>query len=195
MDDDAELKAWRREQRQRLLALRIALPPEQRRAASQAITDRLLAAFPALQERGVIAAYWPFKGEFDPRHALRHWRARGARVAMPVVVQKGAPLQFREWWPGAPMTRGLFDMPVPEGTEELIPQVLLIPPVGFDAQGYRLGYGGGFYDRTLAGLPAATLKIGVAFELSRLPGIRPRPHDIRMDCIVTEAGVHPGDPR
>ena len=195
MDDDAELKAWRRAQRQRLLALRIALPPDQHRAASQAITDRLLAAFPSLHERGVIAGYWPWKAEFDPRHALRHWRERGARLALPVVVAKGAPLQFRAWWPGAPMTRGLFDMPVPDGTELLTPQALLMPPVGFDAQLFRLGYGGGFYDRTLAGLPAATLKIGVAFELSRMATVRPQAHDIGMDCIVTEVdSVVAGEP-
>jgi 5,10-methenyltetrahydrofolate synthetase len=193
MTDDAERAAWRHAQRQRLLALRLALPEAQRRAASQAITRHLLDRFPTLHERGVIAADWPFKGEFDPRAALRQWRECGARTALPVVVEKGAPLQFRAWWPGAPMTRGLFDMPVPDGTERLTPQLLLIPPVGFDERGFRLGYGGGYCDRTLALLQPAPLKIGVAFGVSRLPSIRPRPHDIGLDFIVTEAGVQPGD--
>lgn len=88
------------------------------------------------------------------------------------------------------MTKGVFDLPVPDGTEVVRPEALLIPPVGFDAQGYRLGYGGGYFDRTLAAMVPQPLKIGVAFELSRIPTIYPQPHDVPMDFIVTEAGVH-----
>jgi 5-formyltetrahydrofolate cyclo-ligase len=107
---------------------------------------------------------------------------RAARAALPEVVRKGEPLQFREWWPGAPMASGVYDLPVPQGTELLVPQALLIPP-GFDAQGYRRL-------QAAAALHPAPLKIGVAFELSRMPTIRPQPHDIAMDFIVTEAGVY-----
>ena len=109
---------------------------------------------------------------------------------MPSCCSATSPLQFREWWRGALMTRGVFDLPVPDGTELLTPQALLIPPVGFDAQGYRLCYGGGYFDRTLAALDPQPLKIGVAFELSRMPTIRPQAHDIAMDCIVTEAALY-----
>ena len=88
------------------------------------------------------------------------------------------------------MTKGVFDLPVPDGTEVVRPEVLLIPPVGFDAQGYRLGYGGGYFDRTLAALSPQPLKIAVGFELSRIATIHPQPHDVPMDFVVTEAGIH-----
>ena len=108
-----------------------------------------------------------------------------------MVVEKKAPLQFREWWPGVATSKGVFDLPVPEGTRVVVPQALLIPPVGFDARGYRLGYGGGYFDRTLAAMTPQPLKIGVAFELSHMETIRPQPYDIPLDFIVTEAGIYP----
>jgi 5,10-methenyltetrahydrofolate synthetase len=138
-----------------------------------------------------IGIYWPFQGEFDPRHAMRHFRDRGATAALPEVVQRAAPMQFRSWWPGVHMARGVYDIPVPVGTALVVPQALLIPPVGFDAQGFRLGYGGGFYDRTLASLPPRPLTIGVAFELARVDSIRPQPFDLAMDYVVTERGIFP----
>ena len=191
MDAFTDLKQWRAAQRAELLARRIAVPEAQRRRWTQSITRRLLEGFPQL--RGiVIGCYWPFKGEFDPRHAARELRSLGARIALPVVVQKNAPLVFREWWPGAPMTRGVWDIPIPDETVLLAPQALLIPPVGFDPAGYRLGYGGGFYDRTLAAMPLRPLAIGVGFELCRIPTIHPQSHDIAMDFIVTEAGIQTG---
>ncbi len=184
-----DLTAWRRVQRTELLARRMAVPAHQHREWNDTITACLLQSFPTLRG-SVVGFYWPFKGEFDPRFTIRRLREAGARVALPVVLQKNAPLQFREWWPGAPMSKGVFDLPVPDGTEIVQPGALLIPPVGFDSQGYRLGYGGGYFDRTLAAMSPQPLKIGVGFELSRMATIRPQPHDIAMDCIVTEAGVH-----
>ena len=179
----------RRAQREELLARRMALPPSERRAKGVAITRLLLQTF-AIGSGQVVGLYWPFKGEFDPRHAARAWRANGARTALPVVVAKNAPLEFREWWPGVATRPGVFDLPVPIGTAVVRPDVLLMPPVGFDARGYRLGYGGGFYDRTLAAWHPQPLKIGVGHELSRMDSIGPLPHDIAMDVIVTESGVH-----
>jgi len=180
---------WRAARRAELLSARIAVSPAQRRERGQQITQNLASRFAALQGM-VVGAYWPFRGEFDPRFLLRQLRQNGARVALPVVLRRHAPLQFREWWPGAPMVRAALGLPMPDGTARLTPQALLIPPVGFDEHGYRLGYGGGYFDRTLAALHPAPLKIGVAFELSRMPTIRPQPHDIAMDFIVTEAGVY-----
>jgi 5-formyltetrahydrofolate cyclo-ligase len=116
-------------------------------------------------------------------------RSPGSRSALPVVVEKKKPLEFREWWPGAPTTPGVFDLPIPQGTEIMRPHALLVPPVGFDAQGYRLGYGGGYFDRTLAALAPQPLKIAVAFEVSRIPTIHPQPYDIPMDFVVTENGI------
>ena len=184
-----DLTAWRRAQRADLLVRRMAVPAHQHRLWSEAITAQLLEGFPVLK-KSVIGFYWPFKAEFDPRFAIHQLRQAGARAALPVVLQKNAPLEFRAWWPGAPMARGVFNLPIPNGTEVVQPDALLIPPLGFDAQGYRLGYGGGYFDRTLAALPPGTLKIGVGFELCRIPTIHPRPYDIPMDYIVTEAGIH-----
>jgi 5,10-methenyltetrahydrofolate synthetase len=184
-----DIGQWRKAQRAQLLARRVAATVVERRQWSEIIERLLLEAFPALRT-SVVGFYWPFQGEFDPRSAIRRLREQGARAALPVVAQKAAPLEFREWWPGAPMARGVFDLPVPDGTEVLRPEALLIPPVGFDTQGYRLGYGGGYFDRTLAAAVPQPLKIGVGFELSRMPTIRPQPHDMPMDFIVTESGVH-----
>lgn len=184
-----DIKQWRKARRAELLARRLAVAPAQRRQWNDAITQWLLAGFPLLQWM-VVGSYWPFQGEFDPRYALRRWRESGARAALPEVTQKGMPLQFRAWWPGVPMISGVFGLPVPQATALLRPQALLIPPLGFDAHGYRLGYGGGYFDRTLAALDPQPLKIGVAFELSRMETIHPQPHDVPMDFIVTEAGIH-----
>ncbi len=172
-----------------MLAQRLALPVRQHRQWNDAITTLLLQGFPLLQTL-VVACYWPFKGEFDPRFVMRQLRQAGARAALPVVLQKNAPLEFRAWWPGVATTKGVYDLPVPLGTEVLRPEALLIPLLGFDAQGYRLGYGGGYFDRTLAVMSPQPLKIGVGFELSRIPTIQPQPHDIPMDFIVTPAGIH-----
>jgi len=186
LDDD--VRQWRKAKRAEMLALREALPQERRRALNEAITRLVTEGFPQL-EAMTVGFYWPYRGEFDPRLAILHFRRAGARAALPEVVRKGAPLRFHHWWPSAPMTKGVYDIPVPE-TEVVTPQALLIPPIAFDASGYRLGYGGGFFDRTLAAMSPQPLKIGVAFELSRIPTIRPQPHDIPMDYIVTEAGIH-----
>jgi 5,10-methenyltetrahydrofolate synthetase len=168
---------------------RCAVPAPLRRQWNEAITQQLQTRLAALQGM-VVGGYWPFRGEFDPRFVLRHLRRGDARTALPVVLARNAPLQFRAWWPGAPMRKAALGLPVPEGTEVLAPQALLIPPLGFDARGYRLGYGGGYFDRTLAALPDQPLKIGVAFELSRMATIRPQWHDIAMDFIVSELGLY-----
>ncbi len=189
MTTTGDTRQWRKAQRAELLARRVGAPAPQRRQWNQSITRLLVEEFPILQWM-VVGCYWPYLGEFDLRFAIRRLRSCGVRVALPVVVQKNAPLQFREWWPGAPMAKGVLDLPVPDGTELLTPQALLIPPVGFDGKGYRLGYGAGYFDRTLAAMHPQPLKIGVGFELSRMATIRPQPHDVAMDFIVTEAGVH-----
>ena len=183
-----DLKRWRSGQRAELLARRRAISEAQYRQWNASITDRLRAGFPILKSMA-IGFCWPFQMEFDPRFTIYEFRRQGATAALPVVVRKAAPLKFRQWWPGAPVTQGVFDLPVPDGTAEVRPQALLIPPVGFDAQGYRLGYGGGYFDRTLAALSPQPLKIGVAFELSRIATIHPQSYDVPMDFIVTEAGI------
>ena len=183
-----DLAAWRKAQRMELLARREAVPKELRRQWNDAVTRSLLAGFSAL-EGATIGFCWPFKGEFDARFFVYEMRKRGARAALPAVVAKKAPLEFRAWWPGVTMRPGVFDLPVPQSAA-VRPDALLIPPVGFGGQGYRLGYGGGYFDRTLAAMDPQPLKLGVAFEISRMATIYPQPHDVPMDFIVTERGVH-----
>ena len=179
---------WRKALRAELLARRQAAPAAVRERATAAIIEHLRTAFPA-PGRLTLAFYTPFRAEPDLRPLIDEWRAAGARTALPVVVARGAPMEFRLWWPGAPVTRGAFSLPMPDGTPLVTPEVVFLPPVGFDEQGYRLGYGGGFFDRTLAGLAPTPLKVGVAFDLARLPSIHPQPHDIPMDFVVTESGL------
>ncbi len=186
MQDDID--GWRRGLRETLLARRQALPAASREAATAAIIDQLRAGLPA-PEALTVAFFAPFRAEPDLRPLVDEWRAAGARTALPVVVARGQPMEFRLWWPGAPVRRGAFSLPEPDGTPLVTPQVVLLPPVGFDAQGYRLGYGGGFFDRTLAALTPAPLKIGVAFEAARVDTIRPQPYDVPLDFVITEAGV------
>lgn len=187
MQAPADITAWRKARRAELLERRQAVAPAQHHAWNESVTRHLIENFPQLAQWR-IGIYWPFKGEFDPRFALRAFCDRGASAALPVVVARGQPLEFRAWWPGVATTPGVFGLPVPV-SETVRPDALLIPPVGFDAQGYRLGYGGGYFDRTLAALSPQPLKIAVAFEISRMDTIHPQPHDIPMDFIVTENGV------
>jgi 5-formyltetrahydrofolate cyclo-ligase len=189
MKDWIEIKAWRKARRQELIAERAAISPGRRHAWSDRITSALVAALP-VSSGAVVGFCWPHKGEFDARFAVRHWRERGALAALPAVVEKTGPLQFRLWWPGAPMRKGVFDIPVPDGTEVVAPDIAIVPMNGFDGQGYRLGYGGGYFDRTLAALGRRVLAVGVAFEALRLDTIHPQPHDIPMDFVVTEAGIY-----
>jgi 5,10-methenyltetrahydrofolate synthetase len=114
----------------------------------------------------------------------------GATLAIPEVTKKDAPLCFRRWWREAPMKKGAYGIPVPDNTEQVIIDAALIPMVGFDQQGYRLGYGSGYYDRTLASSHPCPLVIGIAFEMFRLDSVHPQVHDIPMDFIVTEAGIY-----
>lgn len=167
----------------------MAVDKRQRSAWNDRITELLLANFP-LTPAVVVAGYWPFKGEFDPRFAMHAWRRQGARTALPCVVAKAAALQFRDWWPGMATRPGVYDLPIPEDGAVVQPDVVLMPPVGFDSLAYRLGYGGGYYDRTLSALSPAPLKIGVGFDASRMQTIRPQPHDVPMDFMVTQSGVY-----
>lgn len=189
MKDWNEIKAWRKAQRKELIERRSKLDAALRRRWNERMTTLLEQAFPSLAGR-VVGFCWPFKGEFDARFAVRYWRDRGATAALPEVVAKGQPLRFRKWWPGAPTTPGVYDIPVPAGTEIVVPEAAVVPMNGFDEEGYRLGYGGAFFDRTLAALDPRPLAIGVGFEFARLPTIFPQPHDIPMDFVVTEAGIY-----
>jgi 5,10-methenyltetrahydrofolate synthetase len=180
--------AWRKQQRGQLLAARSAAAVQDRAAWGAAINASLREALD-LKAPCVLGLCWPYHAEFDARALAAHLRARGVRSALPVVRGPGLPLEFRHWWPGAPMDKGVYDIPVPRATEVLVPDVLLVPPVGIDAQGFRLGYGGGYFDRTLAVLERKPVCIATAFELSRIVSLHPQAHDVRMDFVVTETGI------
>lgn len=184
-----EIRDWRKAKRAELIAQRVAMEDIRRRQLNAAITAHIKAGFEMLAGM-TIGFCWPFKGEFDARFVIRHFRDLGAAAALPVVVAKATPLQFRAWWPGAPMSTGVYDIPIPDGTALVVPDVAIVPMNGFDAQGYRLGYGGGYFDRTLDATSPPPLAIGVAFEFAGLPTIRPQPHDVPMDFVVTEAGIY-----
>lgn len=184
----AELKAWRRWERQRLLALRTAVPPVERRLWGSEIETKLRAL---LLERpvSILGAYWPFQAEFDPRTLIEWVIAQGFGVALPAVVDKKGPLEYRAWRPGEALVDGVWNIPIPEIRQVVVPQAVLAPLVGFDRQCYRLGYGGGYFDRTLAALSPRPLAVGVGFEISRIETIFPQSFDIPMDVIMTEARI------
>ena len=183
-----ELKLWRKSQRERLMTARVALAPDSVESFRKSIDASIARSFPGLA-RGVLAFCWPIKNEYDARHLARTLRDRGALTALPVVVAPKQPLAFREWHPGVALATGPLDIPYPVGSRELTPDAVLLPMNGWDAQGYRLGYGGGFFDRTLAALDPKPLAVGLAFELSRMATTEPQPHDVLMDFVVTEAGI------
>jgi 5-formyltetrahydrofolate cyclo-ligase len=186
--DPVEVKAWRRGERQRLLALRTGTPPADRRAWGNAIEEQLYALL-SRRPGIILGVYWPFRAELDPRPLVGRLVAEGFAAALPVVVDRRGPLEYRLWRPGDPLVDGVWGIPVPERREVVTPQAVLAPLVGFDGDCYRLGYGGGYFDRTLAALSPRPLAIGVGFEFSRLDTIHPQDFDVPMDLIVTEDGV------
>lgn len=163
---------------------------EARKAASAEVARLLADGFPP-EGFASFAGYWPFRREFDCLPYLRRIVDAGGQVALPVVVQPRSPLEFRPWTPDARMEKGVWGILHPAAGPPQRPQAFLSPLVGFDAEGYRLGYGAGYYDRTLAGREDRPLVIGVGFEFQRLPSIHPQPHDVPMDWILTEAGLWP----
>lgn len=177
--------AWRRVLRRDMVARRAALSEAEHDALSERIVGHLLGALPA---PGVVAFCWPIKHEPDVRAVVERWAALGALAALPVVVAEDAPLAFRAWTADTPLEADRYGIPTPVAGGFVQPDLILLPLNGFDGAGYRLGYGGGYFDRTLAALSPRPLAVGVGFEINRLPSIRPESHDQRLDWIVTEAG-------
>ena len=187
-----DVARWRKVERARLLADRAALLVETRKAAAVAIAahlDSLLAQRFKSLDRLTISAWWPIKAEIDLRFWLAGLVARGAWAALPLVATKAAPLIFREWTPETRMERGFWNIPVPAEGADIVPDIILSPVVGWDGAGYRLGYGGGYFDRTLAALASRPLAIGIGLDAARIATIFPQPHDIPMQAIVTESGI------
>ena len=187
-----DVARWRKAERATRLAGRAALTVADRQAVAAAIAAQLdallLQLFPG---RGslVVSGYWPIKSEPDLRPWMMRLTEAGTRLALPVVDTPKAPLVFRPWGPGTAMERGHWNIPVPATRETVAPDIALAPLVGWDREGYRLGYGGGYFDRTLAAVRHRPFTIGVGLQSAQLATIFPQPHDIRLDAIVTEAGL------
>ncbi len=182
-----EVRAWRKEARQRMLAARAAMTMAVREDLSRRLIEQLK---PVLKDRPApISFYWPIKAEPDLKPLMRALDEAGIAICLPVCIKLGEPLTFRPWTKGAKMERGFWDIPVPADPTEIQPRTLIAPIVGYDGAGYRLGYGGGFFDRTLAKFGDAAAAIGIGFSMFRLASIHPQPHDIAMAAIVTETGM------
>jgi 5,10-methenyltetrahydrofolate synthetase len=172
--------------RARLLAARQDLEgrAEKERALATRVA-RWLRTMPVTR----LAFYWPIRGEPDLRRAVGAWLAEDShrRAALPVMVE--GLLEFAPWTLDTPMAAGPMGIAVPARHARLTPQLLLIPCVGVDRLRYRLGYGGGYYDRTLAKMDPRPVTVGIVFECGRVDSVGPQPHDLRLDLVVTEAGV------
>lgn len=187
-----DVARWRKSERVAQLEARAALSVTDRQALASAVDthlDTLLSrVFPDIGGM-VVSGYWPIKSELDLQPWMIRMAAKGVRLALPVVETPKAPLVFRPWSPGAAMERGHWNIPVPARRDTLRSDIALAPLVGWDSEGYRLGYGGGYFDRTLAAERPRPFAIGVGLQAAKLGTIFPQPHDIRLDAIVTEAGL------
>jgi len=145
----------------------------------------------------VIGAYWPIKGEFDPLPALHRWKEDGElleeplrrRIGLPVVDPQTKTLSFHVWYPGCPMQEDAYNIPKPKDTEEIVPTLLFVPCLGYAPGGYRLGYGGGVYARTLAQLSPKPFTVGLGFAQGYLDDFTPEEHDVPLDALLNEHGV------
>ena len=185
-EQERDVARWRKAERERLIAIRLELSTEDRSAHARALARALDALITPTQST-IVSVYWPIRAEPDLRPWMRTLCERGARVALPVALASGERLQFREWRPGAPLVRGLWKIPYPAHGADILPTVVIAPVVGFDQDCYRLGYGGGFFDRTLAVMDPMPIVIGVGYPSAAVVTIFPQPHDIPMHYIVTAA--------
>ena len=191
-----DVARWRKAERLRLRAERDAMSVADRASMGERIGAHLLRfladRFGNLEGR-VFSGYWPIKGEPDLRPVLASLHRAGVSVALPLVEVKAAPLVFRRWTPETKMVRGDWNIPVPPPeAEAVVPEIALAPVMGWTEGAYRLGYGGGYFDRTLAALSPRPFTIGIGLQAARLATIYPQPHDIRLEVILTEDGVQTG---
>jgi 5-formyltetrahydrofolate cyclo-ligase len=187
---EEETRALKAKLREEAITRRAQLRPADAAAAALAVRDRVLAA--GLVPAGAtVSGFWPIGDEFDPRPLMEALGARGHTLCLPVVVGKGRPLAFRAWAPGDPLERAGFGLSVPPwDAPPAIPRFLVVPLLAFDRRGFRVGYGAGYYDRTIAELRARSkhvFALGVGFALQEVPEVPVLAHDQRLDAIATEA--------
>lgn len=199
--------------RKTLIEQRLNLPDRMQRAE---LLQRVLRIWLVGRPDTVIGAYWPIKGEFDPLPALYRWQEDALlepsiaglkaaaesvmasdslahrlprKIGLPVVNKQTKTLSFHAWYPGCPMEEDAYGIPKPKDTEMVVPTLLLVPCVGWGPGGYRLGYGGGFYDRTLASYQPAPVTVGLGYSIGALPELQPEAHDVPLDAILSDEGV------
>lgn len=177
--------------RAKLVASRQALPDRLERAVA---LQNVLRVWLVSRRETSIGAYWPIKGEFDPLPALYRWTEGAAegtsrRIGLPVAHRETGSLRWHVWYPGCPMELDAFDIPKPKDTEEFAPQLLIVPCLGYGPGGVRLGYGGGFFDRTLRSIDPRPVTVGVSYTHGFLPLLMPGPLDVQLDALLTEDGV------
>ena len=200
--------------RKALIAQRLNLPDRLQRAE---LLQRVLRIWLVGRPDQVIGAYWPIKGEFDPLPALYRWQEdaqlaslgdnqdagqaepamvteslaqhQRRKIGLPVVDKVSKTLSFHAWYPGCPMEEDAYGIPKPKDTEQVAPSLLLVPCVGWGPGGYRLGYGGGFYDRTLSSIAPPPVTVGLGYSMGWLPELLPEAHDVPLDAILSDEGV------
>jgi 5,10-methenyltetrahydrofolate synthetase len=190
MDRSEEKKLLRKQ----LIEQRLNMTDRAQRAD---LLQRVMRIWLVGRSDSIIGAYWPIKGEFDPLPALHRWKEDGElleepqmrRIALPVVDKVHQTLKFHAWFPGCTMEEDAFGIPKPKETEIVVPTLLFVPCVGYGMGGNRLGYGGGFSDRTLAKLQPRPYTVGLGFAAGLLPKLEAEPHDVPLDAILNELGV------
>ena len=195
MDKPDESKALaKKAMRKELLQRRADMPARLLRAD---LLQQVMRIWLVGRTDAVIGAYWPIKGEFDPLPALHRWKEDGElldqpvlrRIGLPVVDRTHKTMTFHAWYPGCPMEEDAYGIPKPKDTELINPTLLFVPCVGYGPGGYRLGYGGGFYDRMLASLEPRPFTVGLGFAVGFVPDLEPEPHDIPLDTVLNDYGV------
>jgi 5,10-methenyltetrahydrofolate synthetase len=174
--------------RKKLIAARQALPDRLERAVQ---LQSVLRVWLVSRRETTMGGYWPIKGEFDPLPALYRWSEADERrrIGLPVVDRQAGSLNFHVWYPGCETELDAYDIPKPKGTEVFAPQLLFLPCVGYGPEGVRLGYGGGFYERTIASLSPRPKVVGLCYSNGFLPFLRARPGALPLDALITDDGV------
>lgn len=181
----------KQEARRRARAVRASIGEAEALAAAASLASRFGETL-VLGSGDILAGYWPIRGEIDVRPILAAHRARGGIVALPAVEREGAPLVFRVWNGEPPTEKDALGLPCMAG-EGVVPRILLVPLLAFDHAGHRLGYGAGYYDRTISDLRTRgkLLAIGVGFSAQEVESVAAEPHDAKLDWIVTERFAFP----
>ena len=192
--DKSTAQDAKKELRKRLIAQRKLLIEDPEHAAR---LQEVLRIWLVGRPDTAIGAYWPIHGEFDALPALHRWKEDGElldlpeprRIGLPVMDKVHKTLEFHAWYPGCPMEDDAFGIPKPKDTPTFMPTLLFVPCVGYSYGGYRLGYGGGFYDRTLAALSPRPFTVGLGYHIGYVEDFEPELHDIPLDAILCDNGV------